>query len=68
MANRLGLVGWVRNRSDGTVEAVFQGPEAAVREMLADCQHGPTDAIVQAVEQQPWIPLQETDFTQHPTV
>ena len=68
MAKRLGLVGWVRNRSEGTVEAVFQGPEDAVTEMLADCQHGPIDAIVKSVEQEPWPAIHEKDFTQQPTV
>ena len=34
-ADELGLAGWVRNRRDGSVEAVFQGPSEAVDEMLA---------------------------------
>jgi acylphosphatase len=36
-----GLEGWVRNRRDGTVEAVFAGPAAAVEAMIAACHKGP---------------------------
>jgi acylphosphatase len=35
------LEGWVRNRRDGTVEAVFAGPAAAVEAMIAACHRGP---------------------------
>jgi acylphosphatase len=45
----LGLDGWVRNASDGSVEAVFSGPPAAVEEMLQRCAKGPRDAKVTAV-------------------
>ncbi|MFD2264288.1 acylphosphatase [Lacibacterium aquatile] len=41
-AKRHGLSGWVRNRMDGSVEAVFSGDELAVSAMLADCQRGPS--------------------------
>lgn len=40
-ARARGLDGWVRNRADGTVEAVFAGSEAAVEAMLAACADGP---------------------------
>ena len=40
-ARRLGVSGWVRNRPDGSVEAVFSGPECAVREMVERCRQGP---------------------------
>jgi acylphosphatase len=46
----LGLDGWVRNRRDGTVEALFVGPDHAVVRMLADCAAGPRDAAVTGVE------------------
>lgn len=45
-ARRLGLDGWVRNRRDGSVEAVFSGQESQVDEMLRRCAHGPPDADV----------------------
>lgn len=46
----LGLSGWVRNRRDGTVEAVICGEEEAVEAMLAACWRGPRLASVEAVE------------------
>ncbi len=49
-AAALGLSGWVRNRADGGVEAVFSGPEEAVETMLAACRQGPRHARVDAVE------------------
>jgi acylphosphatase len=48
-ARRLNLDGWVRNRRDGSVEAVFAGPEAQVDEMLRRCAEGPPDAKVTSV-------------------
>ena len=49
-ANALGLSGWVRNRPDGSVEALFSGPEDAVETMLAACRQGPRLAAVDKVE------------------
>jgi acylphosphatase len=49
-ARELGLAGWVRNRSDGAVEATFQGTPEAVEEMLRWCHQGPPGARVAAVE------------------
>jgi len=43
------LEGWVRNRRDGSVEAVFAGPAAAVTAMIAACRRGPSSARVQAL-------------------
>lgn len=45
-ARALGLDGWVRNRRDGAVEAVFSGPEANVDAMLEACAEGPPAAQV----------------------
>jgi acylphosphatase len=50
VAAGLGLEGWVRNRRDGSVEAVFQGPETAVADMIARCQTGPSGSAVSRVE------------------
>ncbi|HWX07934.1 MAG TPA: acylphosphatase [Bradyrhizobium sp.] len=44
------LEGWVRNRRDGSVEALFAGPEDIVSEMIARCRRGPSTARVEAVE------------------
>ncbi len=49
-AERLGVHGWVRNRSDGTVEAVVQGDPDAVDELLAWLRHGPRFADVSGVD------------------
>jgi acylphosphatase len=48
-ATARGLEGWVRNRSEGSVEAVFSGPEQAVAEMIALCRRGPGAARVESV-------------------
>jgi acylphosphatase len=45
-ATELGLEGWVRNRRDGSVEAVLQGPDEAVERMLELCREGPPAAMV----------------------
>jgi acylphosphatase len=49
-ASRLGLEGWVRNRVDGTVEALAVGDDAAVERFVAACRAGPHLARVTAVE------------------
>ena len=49
-AHRLGLSGWVRNRSDGRVEACFEGNDADVDAAIAWCRDGPSMASVQSVE------------------
>jgi acylphosphatase len=45
-ARELGLTGWVRNCSDGSVEAVIQGTPGAVETMIAWAQRGPPSAVV----------------------
>ena len=47
------LEGWVRNRRDGSVEALFAGPEDVVSNMVASCRRGPSSARVDAVDQRP---------------
>jgi acylphosphatase len=49
-ARDLGLAGWVRNRDDGTVEAVIEGGPDAVQEMLHELRSGPPRAQVGHVE------------------
>jgi acylphosphatase len=48
-ARRLGLSGWVRNRADGTVEALITGDEEAVAAMIELCRQGPRAARVSEV-------------------
>jgi acylphosphatase len=48
-ARSLGLSGWVRNRRDGSVEAVFSGESDAVDEMVGYCWQGPMAARVETV-------------------
>ena len=56
-AGTRGVVGWVRNRPDGAVEAVFEGPQEAVRSLVDWCGRGPAGAGVESVEVD-WEPLQ----------
>jgi acylphosphatase len=50
------LAGWVRNRRDGSVEAVFSGPLTAVTEMIALCRRGPGASRVDAIENEAALP------------
>jgi acylphosphatase len=52
-ATTRGLRGWVRNRRDGSVEAVFIGPRDKVEAMLEACREGPPAARVDSVEKFP---------------
>jgi acylphosphatase len=49
-ASSLGLAGWVRNRRDGSVEALFAGSPLAVATMLAACREGPPLASVARID------------------
>ena len=51
-ARARGLEGWVRNRRDGRVEALFAGPPDVVSGMIALCRRGPAAARVDAVEEE----------------
>jgi acylphosphatase len=52
-AREQGLTGWVRNTSDGSVEAVFAGPLEAVERMISDCRRGPPLARVDSTDDKP---------------
>jgi acylphosphatase len=62
LARRLGLGGSVRNLPDGGVEAVFEGPESAVDEMVNWSQSGPDLALVERLEVLAEEPMGETEF------
>jgi acylphosphatase len=57
-----GLEGWVRNRQEGTVEAVFKGEEAVVVDMIEACRRGPFGARVDVLYQ---CEGDATDFRPH---
>lgn len=67
-ATRLNLSGWVRNRADGAVEAVFSGSKAAVAEMLTACNRGPTAARVDGVDVESCSPPGGLGFVQRASV
>jgi len=65
---RLGLSGWVRNRTDGSVEALVVGDDEAVGRMIEACRHGPTLARVDAVDVEPVdLDVLPSGFTRLPT-
>ncbi|MBI2547309.1 MAG: acylphosphatase [Candidatus Aenigmarchaeota archaeon] len=49
-AKELGLTGWVKNNLDGTVEAVFEGNENTISEIIEKCKKGPLLAVVDKIE------------------
>jgi acylphosphatase len=49
-AEQRGVAGWVRNRPDGAVEAVFEGEHGAVESLVEFCRGGPRGASVSSVE------------------
>jgi acylphosphatase len=49
-ATEAGVSGWISNRSNGTVEAVFEGPAEAVDELVDFSREGPTAATVERVD------------------
>jgi acylphosphatase len=57
-ARRLGLTGWVMNRSDGAVEIVAEGERNKLDEFIRWCRHGPRGAAVQQVKLE-WRPFRD---------
>jgi acylphosphatase len=49
-AQTRGVAGWVANRADGTVEAVFEGEPEAIEGLVRVCREGPRGAVVDRVE------------------
>lgn len=66
-ARALGLSGWVRNRTDGSVEALAAGPPEALEAFVALCHRGPPGARVDAVVREPAAPPEAKGFVQAPT-
>ena len=61
-AESFGVAGWVRNRDDGTVEAVFEGDDDAVERMVAFCRGGPGRAEVSQLDVTEEQPASECGF------
>jgi len=66
-ASALGLAGWVRNRKDGTVEAVFAGSPETIDAMIAECRDGPPLAKVEAITRDDAADEGWAGFSQLPT-
>lgn len=49
-ADKLGIKGWVRNTLDGNVEAIFEGEEKKIKEIIEWCNHGPPLAKVDDIK------------------
>lgn len=62
-----GVRGWVRNRRDGSVEALLAGEEAAVRALVEACRQGPPAARVRTVDAVEGPPFDGGGFVQLPT-
>jgi acylphosphatase len=66
-ARRRGVHGWVRNRPDGTVEALVHGEAEAVADLLRVCRRGPPLADVTGIAETLADPPQEPGFRRLPT-
>jgi acylphosphatase len=67
-ARRRGLRGWVRNRHDGTVEALLIGADAAVEAMIEACRQGPGIARVDDIARSPAADDGSPGFAERHTV
>ena len=67
-ARQQGLRGWVRNRRDGSVEALLIGEEAAVAAVTDECRRGPVHARVDRLDAAPAQDDGSTGFTERATV
>ena len=67
-ATRLGIDGWIRNRSDGAVEVLVSGPNAAVEALVALCMKGPPGSTVRDVELHKAEPPAEKGFKRRPSL
>lgn len=67
-ASKRGIDGWVRNRADGSVEALFMGPAAVVDSLIEACRDGPPLARVDSIEvaEDPGEAI--TGFSERPTL
>jgi acylphosphatase len=68
VADFLGVTGWVRNRYDGSVEVIAEGPHSSLRSLLAELHKGPPSAVVTELKQE-WMPATKefSNFSVHHT-
>ena len=66
-AERLQVDGWVRNRRDGSVEALFAGDDTAERKIVSNCHKGPPVAHVTRLQEFPADPPEDRGFHFLPT-
>ena len=67
-ARRLGINGWIRNRTDGTVEALASGSTKAVEAFVAACMRGPEGSRIKNVELHNAEPPEENGFHRRPSI
>jgi len=67
-ATRLGLNGWIRNRSDGTVEALISGPQKDVELFVQAAMRGPAGSTVKNIDLHKAEPPQEKGFKRRPSL
>lgn len=67
-ARQLGLDGWVRNRHDGSVEALAVGPPETIQLFIDQCRKGPPLAAVDSIDIEEAIGITPAGFTQKSTV
>ena len=67
-ARRLGLDGWIRNRSDGTVEVLASGDTKKIEAFAAACMRGPPGSRVANIEMHKADPPEEKGFRRRPSI
>ncbi len=67
-ARKLGLDGWVRNRTDGTVEALAAGPTKAIEDFFVLCSRGPSGSRVDNVQMERAELPTEKGFRRRPSI
>jgi acylphosphatase len=67
-AQALKLDGWIRNRSDGTVEALVSGPTKAVEDFIGACTRGPAGSKVTSIDLHKAEPPEEKGFHRRPSL
>jgi acylphosphatase len=68
VAEELGLRGWVRNRRDGSVEILVEGPDDAVATFIERCHQGPSSARVERIDVEETDEAAPAGFEQRPTL